>query len=303
MRLLSRNTPPSIDAHLTYFTVSEANEFRRLVERSFTAAGRDVAVHPDVVEDRSGTTFQLWNIGALCVGVSRSDWPELIDEHVHLVTTPARGLEDLAWEEVETGVHLRLTDAASVPDPDSVAYARVVAPGLLEVLSVDLPDAVVTPTREELTAHGALGDLLARGRDNLRRLLTDDTVRAETVGEGRPGRFTAVSGDSMFTASLALLLAETVEHFTAEDDWGRGVLVAVPFRHRLLYRTIGGSDTSLALERMQHAALDGFATGPGVLSRDVYWVRDRKWVQATSWEGGKPRVLRETGLREMLKGL
>jgi len=303
MRLLSRNTPPSIDAHLTYFTVSEANEFRRLVERSFSAAGRDVAVHPEFVEDRSGTTFQLWNIGALCVGVSRSDWSTLIDEHVSLVTTPVRGLDELPSDDVVTGVRLRLTDAASVPDPDSIAYARLVAPGLFEVLAVDLPDSVVTPRRRELAVHGPLGELLARGRDNLRALLTDGTVRAETVGEGGTGRFTAVSGHSMFTASLALLLAETVERFSADDDWGRGFLVAVPFRHRLLYRAIAGSDTPLALERMQHAALDGFTTAPGALSPDVFWVRDRKWAQVTSSEGRTPRVLRETGLAELLKSL
>jgi hypothetical protein len=303
MRLLSRHTPPPIDAHLTYFTLSEAAEFRRLVERAFTAAGRDVAVHPEFVEDRGGTTFQLWNIGALCVGVSRSEWPALIDEHIALVTTPVRGLEQLTPSDVESGVHLRLVDAASVPDPDSVAYARIVAPGLLEVLSVDLADSVVTPTREELGAHGSLGRLLARGRENLRALLAEGTVSAETVGDGRPGRFTAVSGDSTFTASLALLLAETVRCFTAEDDWGLGYLVSVPFRHRLLYRTIGGSDSALALERMQHAALAEFASAPGALSPDVFWVRDRKWVQVTSSASGKPRVLRESGLREMLKSL
>ena len=303
MRLLSRSTPRQSDEHLTYFTVSEANDFRRLVGRSFAAAGRDVVVHPDHVEDRSGTTFRLWNIGVLCIGAEPHAWPGLIEEHVRLVTTPARDLADLSQLELEARLSLRLVEASSVPDPGSLAYARVVVPELLEVLSVDLEDSVATPSREELTGRGALGELITRGRENLRALLAGDGLRAESDDEGGRGRFTVVMGDSFFTATLALLLPETVARFTGEDDWGRGVLVAVPCRHQLLYRTIDTADTADALQRMHRAALRGFSREAGPLSPDVFWVRNRAWSQVTSWEGGKPRILRGTGLRDALKGL
>jgi hypothetical protein len=301
MKLLSRSTPPQFDEHLTYFTVAEANDFRRLVERSFAAAGHDVAVHPDHVEDRRGTTLQLWNIGALCVREAPSDWPRLVDEHVRLVTMPGRDLAELPQEELERNIYLRLVDTGSVPDPATLAHARVVAPGLLEVLSVDVWDSVATPTAEELEERGTLGELLGRGRDNLRGLLAGRGLRAEAVGER--GRFTAIAGDSSFTASLALLLPETVQHFTMDEDWGRGVLVAVPTRHQLLYRPIDTADAAKALGAMQHAALRGFSREPAPLSPDVYWVRRGRWEQVTSWDGGKPRVLRGTGLRELLKSL
>jgi hypothetical protein len=303
MRLISRSRPRQVDPHLTYFTLSEANEFRRLVERSFAAAGRDVAVQPDHVVDRSGTILQLWNIGALCLGASPSDWPELIDEHVRLVTTPVTELGDLSQDELEAGLHLRLVATTSVPDPDRLGHARVVAPGLLEVLSVDLPDSVATPSREELEVRGTVADLVALGRDNLRSLLTSGAVRAEAVGEAGQGSFTAVKSDSIFTASLALLLQETVERFGGEHDWGRGILVAVPYRHQLLYRPIDRGDAALALQRMLQVALPGFAAGPGALSPDVFWVRNNRWDQVTSYESGKPRMLRSTGLREALKAL
>jgi hypothetical protein len=228
MRLLNRTPPRQADADLTYFSVSEANDFRRLVERSFAAAGREVTVYPDRVEDRSGTTFRLWNIGALCVGASPSDWPALVDDHIRLVTTPTRELSDLSQEEIESALTLRLVETVSVREPDALGYARVVAPGLLEVLAVDLPDSVATPTREELAERGTIGNLLDRGRENLHGLLRDPSLVAETVGEGEHGRFTAVTGGSVFTASLALLLPEAVEHLTDENDWGRGFLVAVP---------------------------------------------------------------------------
>jgi hypothetical protein len=302
MRLLNRSAPPQFDEHLTFFTVDQAREFRRLVERSFARAGRDVSVYPDHLEDRSGTTFNLCNLGLLCVGVPSDEWTHVIDDHVGLVTTPTRELSELPQEELEARLYLRLADTGSLPDPDSVAYARPLTPGLMEVLSVDLEDSVATPTRDELATRGTLGELVDRGRRNLEALLASGGVTAAQAGNGQTGRYTAVSGDSFFTASLGLMLQETIERFTDEDDWGRGSLVAVPSRHQLLYRPINGPDSEAALHRMLDAALFGFSDGVGPLSPDVFWVRNRQWTQVTSWRSGKPRVLRDTGVRDALKG-
>jgi hypothetical protein len=301
MGLLKRSTPPLYDEHMTYFTVAQADEFRRLVARSFAAVGRDVDVHPDRIEDRGGTTIGLWNIGALCAGADAREWPQLIDDHVRLVATPARDLADVSEAEFASGLTMRLVEAGSVPNPDALGYARLVAPGLLEVLAVDLGDAVATPSREELSGRGTLAGLVALGRDNLRTLLEGDTVRSGTVGRnGTRGRFTALRGESLFTGSLALVLPETMKRFTGDEDWGRGVLVAVPSRHELLYRLIDAPDARLALQQMVRAASLGFHGDVGHLSPDVFWVRKQKWVQVTSSSGGKPRVLRGTGLREAL---
>ena len=300
MPLLKRLPEPVFDGHLTYFTVSQAHEFRRLVAASFADVGREVDVYPDRIEDRGGTTIGLWNIGALCAGADEREWPQLIDDHVRLVATPARDLSDVTDAEFASGLTLRLVAAASVPNPDAVGYARAVAPGLLEVLSVDVGDAVATPSRKELSAQGPLAALVALGRDNLRALLVDEAVRSGAVGAGARGSFTVVRGESPFTASLALLLPETMTRFSGDDDWGRGVLVAVPSRHELLYRPIDAADARLALQSMLQATFLGFHDEVGRLSPDVFWVRKQKWVQVTSSAGGKPRVLRGTGLREAL---
>jgi hypothetical protein len=300
MPLLKRSPRPVLDEHLTYFTVAQADELRRLVARSFAAVGRDVDVYPDRIEDRGGTTIGLWNIGALCAGTDAREWPLLIDDHVRLVATPARELLDVTEAEFVSGLTLRLVEAGSVPEPDALGYARLVAPGLLEVLSVDLGDAVATPSRAELTARGTIAGLVALGRDNLRAFLAGDAVRSGTVGAGARGRFTVVTGESLFTASLALVLPETMARFSGDDDWGRGVLVAVPSRHELLYRPIDAPDARLALQHMLQAAFLGFHDEVGRLSPDVFWVRKQKWVQVTSSAGGRPRVLRGTGIREAL---
>jgi hypothetical protein len=303
MRLLRRTTqPPQFDDHLTYFTVEEANDFRRLVERSFAGAGRDVSVYSDHIEDRAGTTFGLWNIGMLCAGAERGDWPDLIAEHVTLVTTPPRELAELTRAELEAGLRLRLVETASVADPDNRAYARVVAPGLLEVLSVDIHDSVVTPSREELALGGTLGELIGRGRDNLQALLTTESHRCEIVDEGSKRGYAVVTGDSFFTASLALVLPEAMLHFTGEHHAGLGTLVAVPDRHQLLYRPVDAPETEFALRRMFEAARLGSYDAVAPLSPNVFWVRDRGWLPVTSFEDGRPRVVLGE-LRDVLRRL
>jgi hypothetical protein len=286
MRILKRNgRPPLYDEHLTFFTLVEAREFRRLVASAFAKVGHDVTIYPDRVESRDGTVFGLPNIAALCTGVDRSEWADLVQRHVESVTTPARALDELSPEEIEAALYLRLVDAGSTPEP---GYARQVVPGLLEVLAVDLPESVVTLSKDDLAAVGSLAELLDRGRANLRALLAGD-VSLGAVADGRGG-FTAVTDRSFFTASLALVLSEAVERISGERDQGRGILVAVPDRHQLLYRVIDAPTAASALRDMFDAARWAFDDASGPLSPNVFWVRNRRWSQVTSVDGGKPRV-------------
>jgi len=289
MRILRRTgRTPLHDEHLTHFTLVEAREFRRLVAAAFAKVGHDVTVYPDRVEDRAGTAFGLWNIAALCRGVDRTEWRDLVGGHVESVTTPTRGLAELSPHEVRASLYLRLVDAASVSEPDRLGYARQVASGLLEVLAVDLPDSVVTLSRDDLAGLGTLAELLDRGRANLRALLAGD-VALGAVADAR-GSFTAVNDRSFFTASLALVLPEAVERISGEADRGPGILLAVPDRHQLLYRVIDAPSAAAALRDIFDAARWAFHEASGPLSPNVYWVRDRRWAQVTSVDGGKPRV-------------
>lgn len=292
MQLLKRTAPTApMDEHLSHFTRVEAGEFRRLVGSSFERAGRDVTIHREHVEDRTGTVFGLRNIAALCRGVARDEWPEVIDDHVRRVTTPAQTLDDLSADDLAERLYLRLARDDALPDAETLRYARQVAPGLLEVLSVDLPDAVVNVRDDDAAARGTLSRLITLGQGNLRALLDSDDVAGETVTEGRSVAFTRVTGGSYFTASLALLVRETVQRFSGEDDWGRGVLVAVPHRQELLYRLVDGRSTAASLRAMFESARAGFREGSGPLSPNVYHVRDRRWAPVTSVEGGRARVL------------
>jgi hypothetical protein len=303
MNLLKRRSPPRRhDDHLTYFTVAEADEFRRLVERSFAGAGRDVSVHADRIEDRDGTTLGLWNMGMLCAGAEPREWPGLIADHVRLVSAPPRELAELTQAELDAALRLRLVETASVADPDELGYARAVAPGLLEALTVDLGDSVVTPSKDELARSGALADLVERGRENLRALLETPAHRVEIDGAGSKGRFVSVTGESFFTASLALVLPDALLRLTGDEHGGLGTLVAVPGRHRLLLRAVDTAGAVLALRRMFEVARREHRDAPGALSPNVFWARNHRWIPVTSCERGKPRVV-DGELRDAVKGL
>lgn len=301
MRILRRNTnrAPVYDEYLSYLTVAEAREFRRLVEASFARAGYDVTVHVEHVEDRRGTTFGLWNISAFCRGSDPSEWAGLIDEHVQRVTTPPVGLSDLTPDEARGALCLRLVEAGSVSDAGGLGYARQVAPGLLEVLAVDLPDSVEPLPRDALAELGTLHDLLELGRDKLRALLADDGLTAHTIA-GPAGPLTLVTGVSHFTASLALVLPDAIEHFTGQVDRGDGVLLAVPDRHDLLYLVVDDPRAADALDEMFGMARWAFDQASGPLSPNVFWVRARRWEQVTSADGRTPPVSLRDELESML---
>ena len=88
--------------------------------------------------------------------------------------------------------------------------------------------------------------------------------------------------------------------FSAEEHGGRGTLVAVPGRHRLLYRPVDAPDAGEALRRMFEVARLDFRDAPGALSPNVFWVRNNRWVPVTSVERGKPRLV-PGELRDALK--
>ena len=172
--------------------MEQADEFRRLVARSFAAVGRDVDVHPDRVVDRSGTTIGLWNIGAMCLRADEAEWPQLIDEHVRLVATPARDFSDVTEAELGAGLSLRLVDARVGARSRRVSATHASSRQGSSRCSPSISgDAVATPSREELTAtrhHRRAGRARAREPPGAPR------QRYRAVGDGRKRRPRQVHG-------------------------------------------------------------------------------------------------------------
>ena len=104
------------------------------------------------------------------------------------------------------------------------------------------------------------------------------------------GSFTAVTDRSFSPRAWRSSFPRPPLARPGEVDRGRGILVAVPDRHQLLYRVIDAPTAASALRDMFDTARWAFHEASGPLSPNVYWVRDRRWAQVTSVDGGKPRV-------------
>jgi hypothetical protein len=121
----------------------------------------------------------------------------------------------------------------------------------------------------------------------------------EVVGGRDGGHFDVLIGDSVYTASMAMFLPELLS-FCGHVDLGRGIFVAVPYRHQVAFRVIDGPDAARGLQNLFGFALAGYDDGAGPLSPHVFWVKDGHWEQVTSHDEDGPQIVVGDHLAEAL---
>ncbi|MFC9844392.1 hypothetical protein ACFWFF_03725 [Streptomyces sp. NPDC060223] len=288
----SRDT--SCDAEYRFFSADEGAHFRAQVREAFAEQGLEVTLHAGAVSDSAGRRFGLGNIAAICHNDprGRSWWPQLIRGHVGRLVRVLDGPSPL--DRLTAGQLLaRLRPwvvARDViePNPAQYVHARVVAPGLCEVLALDLDESVMTLPDELLEPLGGIVDLRIRALRNLREL----PVETHTVLHGpQDMRFDVVTGDSFFTSSRVLATDELARDLTGRDLGPDGALVAMPNRHQLALRPIGPArdDTLLpTLYGMTVFAAANFKEAAGPVSSDVYWFHAGTLTRLVRNDGGEP---------------
>lgn len=186
------------DPALPFLTGADADHVRALVREVFAEAGIEVTVHPDHVVDDTGTGFGLWNVAAKCHDhpAGRGAWRDVVREHVHSVLAmmdEPDPFEELTPGQAAASTYGRLYYEASIPNLDDYPH-REFAPGIVEMLALDLPDSVAVFNRDHVARLGGFEALAGHGRTNLRALPVE---RHERVDGPRGGRFDALMGDSM----------------------------------------------------------------------------------------------------------
>ena len=123
-------------------------------------------------------------------------------------------------------------------------YASHFAPHVHEVLTLDLPSAVITLPDSRIAESGRrLPSLINRGRTNLLELLETSAVDVDRVTEGRRGLWT-VMGDSPYTASFARFLNDAAHRWLPDVDDRNGWVFAMPYRHAILLQPCGTAATA-----------------------------------------------------------
>jgi hypothetical protein len=264
------------DPGFSFFSVDEAAWFRSQVREAFAEQGLEVTVYADVVTDSAGRQFGLGNLAAVCHNDDRGPriWGELARQHAGMVLRTMDGpsaLDTLPPEQIRSQLYPRVISRDAL-DAQIFAYARSVAPGLYEVLALDLPESVMMLTDEALEPLGEVRQLRDRAMRNLRDLPVESR---ETVKDSDGVRFEVVVGDSFYTASRVLALESLVRQVTGAPLTADGALVAMPFRHQLAFHVIRDTTVIPSLNALASFAASGYQDTPGAISPYVYW-----------WHGG-----------------
>lgn len=269
----------------------QADRLRSMVRETFAEHGREVTVYADRVEDDEGAEFGLWNLATVVRSMPERQWREVVLHHVRSVGEPPPDIEELPVRDLEALTHLRVVEAAGIPDGWHPS-GELLGEDVLTVLTVDLPEMVSTPPETFWEPRGGVERWRRLGLANLRALVMSDELEHRRISpETGAGGFDVVVGDSFFTASTALVADDLARRFTGVAPGERGVLVAMPYRHQVAFRVIEpGAAAALSLHHLFQFALSGFADGAGPVSPHVYWFHQGRFEQVTRVVDGHPEV-------------
>lgn len=297
------------DPEYGFLSVDEGSLFRSQVRAAFAERGLEVTLGPGVAGDSSGRHFGLTHLASLCHHEpgGRKRWPRLIRGHVDALLRTVDGpspLEALTPNQLRARLHpWVVTEDVIGPDADRYRHTRPVAPGLCEVLALDLDEGVMTLTDDLLAPLGDLDGLRERALDNLRALPVESHTELRGAGSIR---FDVLMCDSFFTASRVRALGPLIRDLTGTAPGPDGALVALPHRHQLAFRAIESPrDTSLvgtlnALSAFAHA---NFTEAVGAVSPDVYWWHGGDLTRLVHHDAGRPEFTEDGGFEKLVRRL
>lgn len=266
---LFRRRRPDPPEWASLFSPDEWHAFAELVRYEAGRRRWEEHVHEGLV--RAGDVpMGLTNIAQLCHGSPREEWTGLVAQHFV-------ALEDLAGappppfagvDEARAALKARLLGEAHMPAGGVELAERRVADGLRLVLAFDMPDSVRMPARSDVLEWGEedeLFEIALANTDAEGGALVERHDFSEK--EGGPATIWSFTGESFFTATHGL--------WSAHIEGPHGSVVAVPNRQAVLIHPIRDLAVVNAITIMVGLARRLCADGPGSISEDLYWSRDR----------------------------
>jgi hypothetical protein len=284
------------DERLPFLSQAEASLVRRLFRESMAERGRELVPDADGnFRDAQGSLYGLWNIAVLC----RDDrggikaWPKLIAGYAsHLLKGASADacaqVAALTPDQARGLVYLAVRRAASLgPALAGLRSAPELAPGLLELLALDMPYNTVFLDDGQVARLG--------GRDSLREAALAN-LRAQPVPAHRrigtpDAYFESISDDSHFTASRVLVMPDLLSR-VLQAEAPHGVLAAMPGRHCAFLHVLSDRTATRSLLLMAKMARVEYGHEQEPISPDVFWWQDGGWLPVPSVESDGKRTLR-----------
>jgi hypothetical protein len=284
------------DADLPFLSQTQARLVRRLFREGMAERGCELV--PDdhgTLRDAQGMGYGVRNIAVLCrdhPGGERQ-WPQLIAgyaDHLMKAGSPEAAAQVAALTPEQAGdlVYLSVFPAASLGAAVAgYRSAPELAPGLLELLALDMPDNTVFLDDGEVARLGGRPSLRAAALANLRALPAPIRQR---MG-GAEAHFEAIGGESHFTASRVLVMPDLLGGVLGTDA-PHGVLAAMPARQWAFIHVLADKTATPSLLKMARLARITYGREQGPISPDVFWWRDGGWMPIPSAETDGKVILR-----------
>lgn len=217
-----------------------------------------------------------------------------VREHLERLTAAADSdIASLDTGAFDAALTSRLVGAERIQSTGlGFSYATPFADHIHEVLTLDLPSAVVTLPDSRVAQSGRrIPSLVNRGRSNLMALLENTPVDVEHVTEGGRGLYTVMS-DSPYTASFARFLTLAAKRWLPQADPVNGWVFALPYRHALVLQPCAtAADVRDALELVPAWAQRMHTDGISPVSAHTYhWVDRQITCLTTEGEDGSLSV-------------
>jgi uncharacterized protein YtpQ (UPF0354 family) len=283
------------DASLPFLSAADADLVRRLFRAAMAERGRELVAADDgnLLRDANGANYGLRTIAVLCRDhpAGANGWPELVAGYADALLNGHRD----AWEAVAAitpeqargRVYPSIRRAASLgPAASGHRAAPELAPGLLELLALDLPDATMLLDDGEVARLGGREPLREAALANLRALPVPRHKRAGTAN----AHFEVIIDDH-FTASRVLVMPDLVSRVLGTNA-PHGVLAAIPARNFAFIHVLADKAAAPSLGLMANTTRTAYEREQVPISPDVFWWRDGDLTPIPSVESDGKLILR-----------
>ena len=234
------------------------------------------------------------------------DFEDSVREHLERLTAAADSdIASLSHEQFDAALTSRLVGAERIQATGlGFSYASRFADHIHEVLTLDLPTAVVTLPDSRIAETGRrIPSLVNKGRNNLLDLLETTPVDVQRVGEGNRSVY-AVMGDSPYTASFARFLNDAAHRWLPDVDDRNGFVFAVPYRHAIILQPCSTpAEIRDALELVPDYAQRMHSEGVSPVSTHAYHWLGRQITCLTTEEADGTMSVQPSEALEQFMGL
>ncbi len=231
-------------------------------------------IDPGVVRLADGRSLGLLQLAQHCHLRERGEWRGLIEAHLTTVT------EHLGH--TTTSISLFDLRIRLVPDTpaDAATFekfgARPFAEGVVQLLAVDVADAVRCVSADEITRAGwDLDEAWASARLQTELLEQVDEVHEIDLGGAS---VVHVFDERPFAASMVRIADELIAEVAGIGE--HGAIVSIPSRHSVLVHPVDGANAQVAIDALIPITRQLYKQGPGSVSPHLYWWRNGElnWI-------------------------